>query len=186
MDIFSHGLWAGAVAKGLNKRSASRRINMWVMAFFGVFPDLLAFAIPFVWLVWGLVFGGLEFGLFGTNNPPLAEPLSQNTILVYQISGVLYNVSHSLVIFTVVFFGVWAYFKHPRLELLGWLLHILMDVPTHTYAFFPTPIFWPIFDWKFSGFHWGQWWFIVLNYTLLIFVYLWLFWRKSKMFDKKG
>lgn len=179
MDIFSHGLWAGIAAKGLNRREKVRRINVWAMALWGVFPDMLSFTIPFVWLVWGLVFGGLELGQFGTNHPPLAEPLSQNTVLIYQISGALYNVSHSLIIFAAVFFAVWAYFRQARLELLGWLLHIVMDVPTHTYAFYPTPVFWPLFDWKFNGFQWGQWWFMILNYSLILLIYVWFLRRKK-------
>jgi len=180
MDIFSHGLWAGVAAKGLNKREGKPRINVWVMALWGMFPDLFSFTITFMWLIWGLVFGGLALGQFGTNHPPLAEPLSQNTAWVFHLSGVLYNVSHSLIIFAIVFFAVWAYFKQARLELLGWLLHILIDVPTHTYVFYPTPVFWPVFDWKFSGFSWGQPWFIILNYSLLLVVYVWLL-RKMKV-----
>lgn len=186
MDIFSHGLWAGAVAKGLNKREGKRHINVWAMALWGVFPDLFSFSISFVWLMWGLVFGGLELGQFGANHPPLAEPLGHNTIWVFHLSGVLYNMSHSLVIFSVVFLAVWIYFKQPRLELLGWLLHVVMDVPTHTYAFYPTPVFWPLFDWKFNGFQWAQWWFMLLNYSLLILVYAVLSRRrKGVKFDKK-
>lgn len=174
MDTFSHGLWAGVIAKGVNNVQSRRRVNVWATMLWGVFPDLFSFSIPFLWLIFGVMFGGLELGEFGKNQPPIAEPLGRNTILIYSLSGTLYNLSHSLVIFSLVFLGVWAYFKQIRVELLGWFIHILMDIPTHTYAFFPTPVFWPIFDWKFSGFQWGQWWFIILNYTTLLFVYLWV------------
>ena len=40
MDIFSHGLWAAAAAKGVNKSQNKRRVNVWAMAMWGVFPDL--------------------------------------------------------------------------------------------------------------------------------------------------
>jgi len=178
MDIFSHGLWAGAAAKALNKREGKPRINVWAMALWGAFPDLFAFGVPFVWIVWSVAFGGHQFSDFG-GRPPIAEPTNPDTQWLFQLSHMLYNVSHSLFIFAVVFFVVWFLFKRARLELLGWLLHIIMDVPTHTYAFYPTPVFWPLFDWKFNGFSWGQPWFLVLNYSLLLLAYTLLSRRRS-------
>lgn len=176
MDIFSHGLWAGAAAKGLNKRESKRHVNVWAMALWGMFPDLFAFAIPFVFIIGSVAFGGHQFGDFG-GRPPIAEPTSPDTLWLFQLSHILYNVSHSFIIFAIVFFAVWAYFKQVRVELLGWLLHIIMDVPTHTYAFYPTPVFWPLFDWKFNGFSWGQPWFLVLDFSALLLAYALLSWR---------
>lgn len=185
MDIFSHGLWAGVAGRAINKSQKERRVNVWAMALWGMFPDLFAFAIPFIFIVWSVAFGGHSFGDFG-GQPAIAEPTNPNAIWLFKLSHVLYNVSHSLIIFAIVFFAVWAYFKQARLELLGWLLHIIVDVPTHTYAFFPTPVFWPIFDWKFNGFSWGQPWFLVLDYSLLLLAYTFLSRRKNaKVFDKK-
>lgn len=184
MDIFSHGLWAGVVAKGTNKIQNKRRINVWAAMLWGVFPDLFAFSIPFVFIVWSVAFSGHSFGDFG-GQPAIAEPTNPSAIQLFQLSHVLYNVSHSLFIFTIVFLAVCAYFKQVRVELLGWLLHIVMDVPTHTYAFFPTPVFWPLFDWKFNGIHWGQWWFIIADYSLLLLVYVFVKQRRAAIFDKK-
>lgn len=180
MDTFSHGLWAGALAKGLNRRKGKRHVNVWATALWGVFPDLLAFTIPFVWLMWGLVFGGLDLAQFSGHRPPLAEPAGQNSQWIFSLTSVLYNLGHSLIIFAGVFFTVWALFRRAPLELLGWLLHIIMDVPTHTYAFYPTPVFWPLLDWKFDGFSWGQPWFMILNYSLLLLAYA-LMSRKHKV-----
>lgn len=179
MDIFSHGLWAGAAAKALNKREGKRHVNVWAMALWGIFPDLFAFAIPFVWIVWSVAFGGHQFGDFG-GRPPIAEPTGGDSLWMFQLSHHLYNISHSIFIFAIVFLGVWAYFKQVRIELLGWLIHILMDVPTHSYAFFPTPIFWPFFGWEFDGISWGQPWFMVLNYSLILLAYV-LLARKKRV-----
>lgn len=179
MDVFSHGLWAGVAAKGVNKVQKRRRVNIWAAVLWGAFPDLFAFTIPFIWIFWGVAFGGHSFADFG-GRPPIAEPTSPDTRWLFQLSHVLYNMSHSVVIFAIVFFVVWVYFRQVRVELLGWLLHILMDVPTHTYAFFPTPVLWPIADWKFNGIHWGQWWFIVLNYSLLLLAYALLHQRHTR------
>jgi len=187
MDTFAHGLWAGALAKGLNKRGEKhRRLNVWATALWGIFPDIFAFGLPFIFVVWSVVFGGASFADFG-GHPPVAEPMSGDTLAVFQLSNAFYNVSHSLVVFAVVFFSVWVHFKEFRLELLGWFVHILIDIPTHTYAFFPTPVFWPIFDWKFDGFSWGQPWFMILNYTLLLLAYGFLLTKRTKLgIDKKA
>lgn len=179
MDIFSHGLWAAVAAKGINKSQNKRRVNVWAMAMWGVFPDLFAFAIPFAWMIVAFVSGDVSGGDFHAR-PAGEESTNPNMAGVFQLSHALYNMSHSLFIFAVVFWGVWLYFRQVRLELLGWLLHIIIDIPTHTAAFFPTPIFWPLFDWKFLyGFSWGQPWFLILNYSLLAGVYLY-FWKGKK------
>lgn len=191
MDIFAHGLWVGAAARGLNKREVERRtclrrccgrqVNVWAMTLWGVFPDLFAFAIPFVWLIVGVLSGNLELGKFGANHPPLAEPLGSSTAFIFHLTSVFYNVGHSMVVFALVFFVIWFFLRRPVWEMGGWLLHILIDVPTHTYAFYPTPVFWPIFDWKFNGFSWATPWFMVLNYSLLLLVYALLARHRTKI-----
>jgi hypothetical protein len=52
----------------------------------------------------------------------------------------LYNVTHSLMIFLAVFLVAWAVRKRPVWELGAWGLHVLVDVPTHSSSFFPTPV----------------------------------------------
>ena len=178
MDIFSHGLWAGAGAMGLNKAQTKRWLNVWATAAWGVFPDLFAFSIPFIFIIGSLIVGNGHLSDFG---PHRLEPIAgRDSVWLFQLASALYNISHSLIIFSVVFFGVWAYFKQARLELLGWLLHIIMDVPTHSYAFFPTPVFWPLFDWKFNGFSWGQPWFLLLDFSSLLLVYAFLWKKRTK------
>lgn len=62
----------------------------------------------------------------------------------------------------------------------GWLLHILMDIPSHSYDFYPTPFLWPISDFKINGFHWGTPWFMITNYSLIIISYLILYFLKKR------
>jgi len=45
MDIFAHGLWTAAIATGVNRKIA-RPLRVGWAVFFGVFPDLFAFAPP--------------------------------------------------------------------------------------------------------------------------------------------
>ena len=188
MDVFAHGLWAGAAAKAANKNSAivgkiKKPLKVWRMVFWGVFPDLFAFTLPFVWMFWNLVFGGMKFSNFP--RPETVEPAVRDTLPVFQIASGLYNISHSLIVFIIIF-GLAAVLLRSKLrripwEMSGWLLHILIDIPTHSYKFYPTPFLWPFSEWKFDGFSWGVPWFIILNYSAIILAYWFLRRRKSKL-----
>ena len=175
MDIFAHGLWTGAAYKALNNKRAfaeKNKLSIKWAVFWGVFPDLFAFTVPFAIIFYNIFFGSLNFSDFP--KPDNTEPPGATGLLVMSIAQRLYNVSHSLVIFAVVFLIVYFIFRRMPVEMLGWAFHIFIDIPTHTYEFFPTPVFWPIFGWKFSGISWGEPWFMALNYGGLAIVYFWL------------
>ncbi|MDO8552051.1 MAG: hypothetical protein Q7S01_00815 [bacterium] len=203
MDIFSHGLWAGAAAKAANKISSrgdslpasgrltegggdssrrevsppcSSKLNVWHAAAWGVFPDLFAFTPAFIGLFWLLATGQMSLSEWPGRHG--GEPSPGDSLPVFQLAGQLYNFSHSIFVFAIVFCIVWFMRKKPVLEMGGWLLHIIMDIPTHSYAFYPTPVFWPLFGWKFNGIQWAQPWFLILDYGLLILVY-WLLREKK-------
>ena len=155
VDIFSHGLW-GAIAFGRRDRP-----SFWLAFVLGLAPDLLSFGI-----LWAAVALGMaERPDFSQGTPP------ESTIPQYVHH--LYNVTHSFVVFLLVFFLVWALRKRPLWELGAWGLHVLVDVPTHSYAFFPTPLFWPFFNWKFNGWQWMNPAILIPNYALLALVYTW-------------
>ena len=175
MDIFAHGLWTGAAYKALNNKRAfaeKNKLSIKLAVFWGVFPDLFAFTVPFAIIFYNIFFGSLNFSDFP--KPDNTEPPGATGLLVMSIAQRLYNVSHSLVIFAVVFLIVYFIFRRMPVEMLGWAFHIFIDIPTHTYEFFPTRVFWPIFGWKFSGISWGEPWFMALNYGGLAIVYFWL------------
>lgn len=169
MDVFSHGLWAGAAAK-------ATKLKVWRMVLWGVFPDVFAFALPFAWLFWNLIFGGLDFSDFP--RPENMEPAPRDTLPIFQVASQLYNISHSLIVFILAFALIWVILRRPAFEMSGWLLHVLVDIPTHSYRFYPTPFLWPFSEWKFNGFLWGTPWFIILNYSAIILVY-WFLRRKE-------
>lgn len=181
MDVFSHGLWAGAVAKAANNSAIAGKIKkslkVWQTIFWGVFPDVFAFALPFVWMFWNIAFGGMSFSDFP--RPENMEPAARDTLPIFQIASQLYNISHSLIVFVLVFAFVWIILRRPALEMSGWFLHILIDIPTHSYRFYPTPFLWPISEWKFNGFLWSAPWFLILNYSALILIY-WILRKKKK------
>jgi hypothetical protein len=59
--------------------------------------------------------------------------------------------------------------------MLAWLLHILVDIPTHSTRFFPTPFLWPISSYEFSGIGWANPMIFIPNVVLLTSLYVWYF-----------
>ena len=106
MDIFAHGLWTGALYKGLNK-TRKKSLSVRMAIFWGIFPDIFAFSFLFLAASLGSLFGPLPFigeiSFKTLPGPHELEPLQRDTIRVFDFTKQLYNISHSLVIFFVVF-----------------------------------------------------------------------------------
>lgn len=166
MDIISHGLWGGAAFGRKNKK------NFWTAFAIGMLPDLLAFTGPFITNLFGITSGPH----YSNGRPDAA------TIAPYVYS--IYNFSHSLVIFGVIFLAVWALRKKPLWLLGAWGLHILVDIPTHGVSFFPTPFLWPVSNFHVNGINWGNPIIFFPNLILLAVVYT--FWgiRRYKLKKK--
>ncbi len=164
MDTFAHGLWTGVSYEAL-KRNSKRPINVSLSVFWGVFPDFFAFTIPFIYMFGSVLFGRMSLSNFRPHTQ--IEPVAHQ-FPFYDLANSLYNVSHSLFVFTLVFVIVALMRKKVMWELGAWLLHILIDVPTHSYQFFPTPFLWPISDFRVNGFLWATPTFIAVNYTLIL------------------
>ncbi len=190
MDILAHGLWTAAAARAVNlklgkkpeaehPRLIRRPLNIWHTTFWGIFPDLFAFTIPFFVIAFGVLSGNMSPGQIPHPQSTPAGTLATQ-IPILQLAYNLYDVSHSLIVFGMIFLLVWLIFRRPIWELGGWLLHIIIDIPTHSAQFFPAPLLWPISHWRFLyGFSWAAPWFIIANYSALIVVYL-VLWRKEK------
>ena len=165
MDILSHGLW-GALAFGRKSRA-----SFWLAFMIGLAPDLFSFGILWVAATLGLS----EKPDFSHGTPP------ESTIPLYVHH--LYNVTHSFIVFLVVFMLTWFLLKRPLWELSAWGLHVLVDIPTHSFAFFPTPFLWPLSDWKFNGWQWMTPAILGPNYLLLSLLYAWFLaqaWRRDQ------
>jgi len=193
MDTLSHGLWAAAAAKGINLKSEKKIKSVW-MGLWGVFPDISSFAPVMIWMLWQIFYNGVDFG--DIPRPETMPPEVVKTFFIFRLTRSLYCVSHSLVIFLAVFLLIWLIrwykFKHKQksevnnltntkrykflytsyLEMTGWFLHIIADIPTHSKAFYPTKFLWPLSDWCFDGVSWANMKFIITNYTLLIIAFI--------------
>ena len=84
-------------------------------------------------------------------------------------------------VFAAVFGLVWAMLRRPVFEMLGWALHILIDIPTHQ-GIFAVHFLWPLSNYGINGIRWEQRWFLVLNYAALLSALtgLWLFNKKTE------
>lgn len=163
MDIVSHVLWGGA-ALGRKKRS-----DFVLAAAFSLWPDFFGEGIMFLLVILGLPgMPGLEHG-----HPDITE-------FPAYAQG-FYNASHSLVLFSLVFALVWLLKKKPFLPLAAWGLHVLIDIPTHSYNLFPTPFLWPFSDFKVDGIGWDRPLVLAANFSLLAVVYgIWFYRQRTR------
>lgn len=165
MDILAHTLWTNYGARKANKLAEKKgkkfHVSVGWTAFFGVAPDFFAFTIPFLIGLYRTVFIGTPFWSG-----------HHATVAGFDIAAYLYQFSHSLVIFALIFILVWVICKRPRYELLGWALHILIDIPSHAPSFYPTPFLFPLSDFRFPfGIQWSNMWYMIINYSLLLLVW---------------
>lgn len=158
MDILSHALYGYAITL--------RKSKFALAAFFGALPDLFAFTIPFI-------IGVFSGGFVRDGRPIFGDYVS-----------FLYSISHSLVIAAVVFVIIYAFKKKVYIWMLGWPLHILLDIPTHSKEFFATPFLFPISDFRFDGIPWSTSYIFFPNWILIAIIYIYLFRKEIKMFFK--
>jgi hypothetical protein len=165
MDIVSHGLW-GALAFGRESRR-----SFWLAFLLGMGPDLSAFGPFFL-----LVFLGIK------QRPRFTEP--PDPAIFPPFVHETYNVSHSLIVFALLFALLWIIFRRPIWEFSAWGLHILFDIPTHSYRFFPTPFLWPVSNFYIDGHPWSRPEIFIPNVILLVVLYAWYFgkrcWKASR------
>lgn len=161
MDIISHGLWGG-IALGRKRR------NDFIYTFvLSIIPDFLAEGIMFSMIYLGVKdMPSLEYG-----HPNITE------FPVYAQN--FYNATHSLIIFISVFMLIWAVRKRPFWSLLAWAIHIIIDIPTHSYDLFPTPFLWPISDFKINGISWDKPIVMIPNILLLLSFYAFWFFKSN-------
>ncbi len=165
MDVFAHGLWTWLTSKFANLKLRIK-LNTKLTVFFGVLPDIASFAPLFIWMFFNMVLGSFSFA--NIPHPVDMEPAAQDTLFIFKLTSLLYSITHSLIIFIIIFLAIFLIKQKPFLPLLGWLFHIIIDIPTHSYKFYPTPFLWPLSSWKFNGFSWGNKWFMIANYSLIL------------------
>ena len=178
MDVFSHALWG--------RHLTYRRVDWRLAAAMGVLPDLFAFIPSTIYRI----FKGQA-----------SQKIDENTVTsdLPAIAWDLYQISHSFIWTFVLFLLIWGSLEirlrridstdklpvgkwlktsmSPRTAALflisPWVFHILIDIPTHTINFFPTPFLMPLSDFKVDGIAWSVWWILTMNGIALLVVW-WL------------
>lgn len=161
MDTFAHGFWTFAVFH--------RKKYVWLAVLFGVLPDLLSFGILF--------FANLANGNFHRGPPGIS------TLPKWLFAS--YNLTHSFIMFLAVFIAVYLITKKWFWPLTAWAIHILIDIPTHSFRYFPTPFLWPVSDYKFDGISWATPWFMLMNYFALMIIFIIVAYNRVKKKDLK-
>jgi hypothetical protein len=188
MDTLAHGLWATAVSKSVNIRTP-RTLRTGGMALWGILPDLFSFTPVVVWMIWQMSYNGVPFSEIP--RPEFMSADERKGMFILRVTQILYNFSHSTVIFTILFVVVWLWRRYrlllssksaatpgqplqgrPYFEMSGWLLHILLDIPTHSAEFYPTLFLWPLSEFHFDGNSWGNMPFMTGNYLCLMAAFI--------------
>jgi hypothetical protein len=161
MDTISHILWAYAFTM--------RKTKFLLIAFFGMLPDLVPFSAP----LFSSIFLG---GKYWNNVSELSSTIR-----------FLYNISHSLFICLLVFLLIFAIRKKIYIWIIGWPLHILMDIPTHEKEFHATQFLYPISSFTIDGIRWTNEYIFIGNWILIFLVYTYIFRNEIKkvIFFKK-
>lgn len=164
MEAVAHVLWASA-AVITAKRYTKARIPVGWTVWWAAFPDVLAFGPPFA--------VGLWLRLVGNPNSVATD----GHVLPHVHIGLpLYPAAHSLIVFLLVFALAMILARRVVFALLGWLLHILIDIPTHSLSYYATRFLWPISDYRVDGIAWWTPWFWAATYGMLAVVFL-LLWK---------
>lgn len=124
----------------------------WAAAGFALIPDMSSFG--------AFMIQRLATGAFTPGKPPV-ETLPQ-----YVFNN--YNLTHSLVIALAVGIVIRLAWKPLFLPFLAWPLHILCDIPLHSREYFPTPFLYPLSDFTFDAWSFGEHRWLIPLYWLII------------------
>jgi hypothetical protein len=178
MDVISHALWAGAAAQVARRRwRVTRRTVAWTVAL-GVLPDLVMLVPVVSWSLFQpdalrLIY---DFVRAIPGREPYLPPLV--VTLSHHAHCILHSAPISIAVTAV------AWWLKPRLlfPLMGWWLHIVIDIPTHSSGYYAVPFLYPFTYRGVDGIAWTTPWVLIANYAVLAFIY----WRLAVNRGRRG
>lgn len=169
MDIVAHMLWAGAATVLVARRRPLSCRSVAATLLLAGLPDVLQFIPVLAWVVFG---DGAASALLALATAlPGREPALPDTVAL--VSHHLHCMAHSAFVAGAVTAAAWIVLRRPWLPLLGWWSHIVIDVLTHSTAFYPSPVLYPLSYRGFDGIAWNEPWFLGLNYAALGGFFVW-------------
>jgi hypothetical protein len=175
MDIVAHGLWAGAAVVALASPGQPARRALLATVALAVVPDLGHMLPVTGWALTHL--SSVDWWQYVTALPGQEPPMPPAVVLW---AHHLHCVFHSALVAALVTALVWLRWRVFWLPLLGWWLHIVIDVFTHSADFFPSPVFYPLTYWGFDGWAWNRPMFLAFNYLALAAVWAVLLWQRHR------
>lgn len=151
MDFFAHLFWTAIVFKS--------HVPLWIPLFFAAIPDISSWGVIMIHMI---VCGKMKFDKKHFKEIPA-------------FAWTLYGATHSIFSFAFVFGILTLLTGKIFIAAFAWLLHLLIDILTHSRYFLGTPFLWPFSDWKFPGYSWGRLWFTILNWAAIIFFIIYFF-----------
>jgi hypothetical protein len=135
----------------------------------------------------GIHFVAVTLGITGRIDWSMGPP---DPSLIPQYVHILYNISHSLILFAIAVALLYKYYRRLFVPFLAYGFAVALDIPTHTTSFFATPFLWPISSYKFDGVNWSEPYIFYPNVLLIILAYaVWYgykrYWGGSKRAGKK-
>lgn len=170
MDVVSHALWTGAAVIAIGRRQPVTRAQFAGAIALSVVPDL-GQLLPVA--AWAASQGDWRIVTAWISATPGHEPAIPH--LVRLISHHLHCIMHSAVIASVVTAVAWRLRPTWLIPLLGWWLHIAIDIPTHSNDYYAVPFLYPFTYWSVSGVAWTTPWLLAADYAALAFVYVALY-----------
>jgi len=162
MDTFSHALWGYGLF-------GYKRYAVLAMLF-GAMPDLISFG-AFMFLQ--VAEGTWHFG------KPALESLPAWLFTNYSLG-------HSFIICIPIIAMVSLWKKGIAFAMLAWPFHIILDFPFHSKAFFATPIFWPLSDFRIDGIPWSHWYIWYPNIAGVLILLTYRYRQNSKLKSAKN
>jgi hypothetical protein len=171
MDIIAHTLWAGVGVALLRRRRPVPLRTAAATVCLAALPDVLHLLPIVAWWVFGT--GGLNVVLSYAVAVPGQEPGLPE--MVKLVSHHLHCIMHSAIVAGAVTLLLYALRRSLWIPLLGWWLHIVIDVFTHSADYYAVPVLYPLSDFAFDGVAWNEPWMLVLNYAALSASAWWIY-----------
>jgi hypothetical protein len=165
MDILAHALWASAGAQLAGGRRTLKARTVALIVALAALPDILhLLPITGWWLFGDGTFAALR--AYAIAVPGREPPLPPVVLL---LSHHPHCIAHSAVVAAVAMLLLWVALRSQWIPLLGWWSHIVIDVFTHSAAFYPVPVLYPFTYRGFDGLAWNTPWFLAANYAAIGF-----------------